>query len=84
MQDNERLFVNITCAKEGVFFDGNFKPVFFDFDSLGDLKENATRICGNNLECLFDIAQTKNLAVGEGTVGFEEESNKIKETLSEY
>ena len=73
--------MNNSCLKENVFFDGNFNPAFFSMDSLGDLRVSAITLCGENLECLFDIAQTRNLAVGKETMGFEEENKKIKETL---
>lgn len=76
--------MNSSCAKENVFFEANFTPAFYDKDSLGNLTAEAERLCGEDLACLFDIAQTRNLDVGKATKGFEEENNQIKEILGKF
>lgn len=69
------------CSKQDVFFDEHFVPAFFNMSALGDLLENATAICGDNKACLYDIAQTRNLALGKSTQMFEEEAKKEEEEL---
>ena len=69
------------CSKQDVFFDGNFTPAFFDIADLGNLTDEALKICGDNKQCLYDIAQTRDLSIGKSTRSFEDESKKLDEEL---
>ena len=79
--DEERLFMNSTCAKQNVFYDPEFVPAFFNPADLGALNASAVEICGDDKQCLYDIAQSKNLALGLSTRSFEAESEKEDEAF---
>ena len=70
VKEGEELYVNLTNDEQ---FDcpANFKPVFLD-EALGSLNETAKAqaesICGNDINCLFDIAATGNTAIGAETL----------------
>ena len=51
------------------FFNPNHIPPFLD-ETLLSLMENSTLtdICGDNVECLFDFAQTGDIEVGMATI----------------
>ena len=60
----------------------DFAPVFFE-EALASLDANLTieakRVCGDDVTCLFDIAATKNLAIGQATLS---ESTQIQNEIS--
>ena len=62
----------------------NFAPVFLDEalatlnDSISLLQE-AQMVCGNDIACLFDIAATGNVALGQSTLS---ESNEIQNDIA--
>ena len=46
-------------------------PVFFDeaLDAMDPaLREEAEAVCNNDVTCLFDVAATNNLAIGQETL----------------
>ena len=53
----------------------NHMPPFLD-EILSNLTENSTliNVCGNNIECLFDFAQTGDVEVGMAAMAFENET----------
>ena len=56
--------VNFKCPE-------SFVPIFLDqalqFEN-STLEEEARSVCGNDVNCLFDIAATGNTAIGQSTV----------------
>lgn len=76
---DERLFVSSNCTLQSVFFDANFIPSFFNLSSVSlDTK----RLCGDNRECLFDVAATGNKELGKESAGFEEENQNLVNELA--
>ena len=41
------------------------------------------RLCGDNRECLFDVAATGNKELGKESAGFEEENQNLVNELGE-
>lgn len=52
----------------------------FNFEDE-ELEEKAKVICKNNNQCLFDIATTGQLSIGDMTVEFEEQVNQYQELI---
>ena len=57
------------------FSDPSHMPPFLD-EILSSLTQNSTltAVCGSNIECLFDFAQTGDLEVGMAAMEFENET----------
>ena len=72
---NESIFTYE--AGEGVerFSDSNHAPPFLD-EMMSNLMGNSTltAVCGTNVECLFDFAQTGNLKVAIAAMAVENET----------
>ena len=69
---NKTLFTYRSGESYDNFLDLGFTPVFLDetnsLFSDDTLKQQARDICGENEECLFDIAVTGKTSVGEATL----------------
>ena len=63
-----------------------FNPSFGISDLEGNpaLKANATAVCEGDYSCLYDIAQTDDLALGLATHEIRQRNQKIKQELSKY
>ena len=64
------------------FYDPNYMPAFAPTFNDSSLEEEAISICGDSLFCLFDIAATKNLVIGE-TTAFDNEEYEIVVNMSQ-
>ena len=79
----EELYRNLT-DDDNFMCPHNFAPVFPDealaspYDN-SSLKQEAEMICGDDIACLFDIAATGNVAVGQATMS---ESNEIRNDIA--
>ena len=66
------MFTYRTGESYDSFLDLGFTPVFLDetnsLFSNNTLEQQARDICGENEECLFDIAVTGKTSVGEATL----------------
>ncbi len=60
------------------FYDPHFVPVYKPTFSSPSLQEQAASICGNDVECLFDMAATGREDIGIVSIDVEQE---IKELL---
>ena len=81
MQEGKELYRNLT-DDDNFKCPQNFAPVFFQeaLDSLDPaLRAQAEMVCGNDLTCLFDIAATGNVALGESTLS---ESTEIQNDIT--
>ena len=68
------------------FRDVDFTPVFLDettsLFSNSSFEQEARAVCGENVECLFDIAVTGKTSVGEATLeSFNELQEKTNNSL---
>ena len=80
--EDEKLYRNIDDDDDKYRCPDDFAPVFFQeaLDSLSpQLKSDAQDVCGNDLSCLFDIAATKNIAIGQSTLS---ESTQIQKEIA--
>ena len=79
-------------AEDSLFFDSlrqkrqtppsdEFVPVFF---SQLNITEEHRTICGDNQQCLFDIAASGDITLANTTLEHEEEYNKTVEIISMY
>ena len=71
VQENEALYRNIDDDEETFRCPVGYIPVFAD-EALTSLNETTLRaaeaVCGNDVTCLFDVAATGNLAIGQSTL----------------
>ena len=71
MPDEEKIYENVNDDDPSFSCPDGFVPVFVD-EALASMDANlsaeATRICGNDPTCIFDIAATKQPAIGESTL----------------
>ena len=71
VQENETLYRNIDDDEESFRCPVGYIPVFAE-EALASLNETTLRaaeaVCGNDVTCLFDIAATGNLAIGQSTL----------------
>lgn len=64
----ESLFTYITGQSPSTFNQTSFTPVF-DIDDLPyEITNETTAICGDNIQCLFDIGATGDVAIGMATL----------------
>ena len=72
VDSSKTLFTYRTGESYDNFLDPGFTPVFLDetnsLFSDNTLEQQARDICGENEECLFDIAVTGKTSVGESTL----------------
>jgi hypothetical protein len=82
VKENEKLYRNIDDEDEKYKCPDNFAPVFFE-EALAsmdpELRLEAENVCGDDITCLFDIAATKQLSVGQSTLA---ESTEIKNDIA--
>jgi hypothetical protein len=82
VKENEKLYRNIDDEDEKYKCPDNFAPVFFE-EALAsmdpELRLEAENVCGDDITCLFDIAATKQLSVGQSTLA---ESTEIKNEIA--
>ena len=52
------------------FYDPNFTPIFRPVFSSSALEAQANATCGNDIQCLFDVAATGRLEIGEVSMEF--------------
>ena len=79
---NESIFTYEMGEGVDIFSDPNHVPAFLD-EILSDLMGNSTLtdVCGNNVECLFDFAQTGEVEVGMAAIAVENETaTEMQET----
>ena len=71
VQENEALYRNIDDDEEIFRCPVGYIPVFAD-EALASLNQTTLReaeaVCGNDVTCLFDVAATGNLAIGQSTL----------------
>ena len=67
---NESIFTYGSGESVDTFSDPNHAPPFLD-EMLSNLMGNSTltAVCGTNVECLFDFAQTGDMEVGMAANG---------------
>ena len=72
---NESIFAYDIGEGMETFSDTNHAPPFLD-EILSNLLDNSTltAVCGDNVECLFDFAQTENLKVAMAAMTVENET----------
>ena len=72
VEKNKTLFTYHVGESYDTFLDLSFTPAFLDetasLFSSSTLEQEARNICGENAECLFDIAVTGKASVGEATL----------------
>ena len=72
VERSKTLFTYRSGKSYDSYRDVNFKPVFLDdtssLFSSSTLEQEARDICGQNEECLFDIAVTGKTRIGEATL----------------
>jgi hypothetical protein len=86
VERNKTLFTYRNGEDYDSFRDLDFTPVFLDDTSSlfsnSTLEQEAKNICGENEECLFDIAMTGKTSIGEATLELvnelEEKTNNSK------
>ncbi|RDD39383.1 Mucin-like protein [Trichoplax sp. H2] len=61
----------------------NYQPMFVNNITFSSesLQSNATRVCGTNLACLFDVAATNSITVGAQTKSTDDQLNKERTEL---
>ena len=57
------------------YFTPDFRPVF----SSPALEQQANATCGGDVQCLFDIAATGNVEIGEVSVEIERENEELEQ-----
>ena len=73
INEAESIFQYMPGESVSTFSDPNHVPPFLDEISQNlEANETLTNVCGNNMECLFDFAQTGNEGVGMATMAFME------------
>ena len=72
---SESIFTYEMSESVGTFSDPNHVPPFLD-EIQSDLMSNSTLrdVCGDNIECLFDYAQTGDVEVGMAAMAVENET----------
>jgi deleted-in-malignant-brain-tumors protein 1 len=76
---DDSLFTYDVLGSWNTFFKPEYKPIFEVSFNDSTLEEKALEICGDNKLCLFDVAATGDLSIGDLT----KEVEKEQETLSE-
>ena len=71
---DESIFTYASGQNVDTFSDPNHEPPFLD-EIRANLEGNNTlfQVCGDNLQCLFDVGQTGDENVGMDTLQFEEQ-----------
>ena len=75
----ESLFVNPARQKRQTTPEDDFVPIFFEDLNITDAHR---MICGDNQQCLFDLALSGNMALALNTLNHQKETNETKEILS--
>ena len=75
----ESLFVNPRRRKRQTTPEDDFVPIYFEDLDITDAHR---MICGDNLQCLFDLAVTGNETIAMNTLEHDEEGNETIEALS--
>ena len=75
--DDGSIFTYGLNENVAAFSNPDHVPPFLD-EIISNLERNSTltEMCGNNLQCLFDLDQTGDVNVGMDTLQFEEETMK--------
>jgi hypothetical protein len=67
-KQNDSLFLYPNGKSHSSYFKPEFVPVFFDFNNLtfedADFEKQARRVCGKNVQCLFDVKITGKTRIG--------------------
>ena len=65
------------------FMDLNYVPMFIDNITWTNdsFRQQAESVCGNNTNCLFDVAVTVDTSFGASTKQLEEDNNEINNKL---
>lgn len=79
--DDDKMFVNETCSKQPVYFDGKFRPTFLSDYNRSAIDPNITTKCQNNEQCILDILLTGNEALGLGTLDFEKKNDEKRAAM---
>ncbi|XP_055346501.1 uncharacterized protein LOC129593987 [Paramacrobiotus metropolitanus] len=73
----ETLFIYESPETYDTINDPNFRPVFDVTQTMNEtFKQKVKEICGNNTECLFDVAATGNIRLGQATLKFAKDVEK--------
>ena len=83
---NESLFTYIVGQSASTFDNPSFTPVFDATDLPFANMPGVAEVCGDSLECLFDVGATGNLDVGRAAVDVHNTYNETVEVSqpSEY
>ena len=71
VKDEEKIYEDINDDRVEYICPSGFEPIFFDqalAEMSPELREQAENVCGNDVTCLFDIAATNDVAVGQSTL----------------
>ena len=79
--EDQKIYQNVNDDDEHYKCPDNFAPIFTD-DALKSIDPailvEAERVCGNDNNCLFDIAATNEITIGESTLF---ESKEVKNEI---
>ena len=64
MSSNESLFCYKDSENFSTFYDPEFVPSFFPSFDDPELERQANATCGDNFACIFDVAATGRLELG--------------------
>ena len=73
----ESLFTYQPGETWTTFYDPYFVPIYRPVFSDNTLEQQATAVCGTDLECLFDMAATGRMDIGQVSVEIEQEIEEI-------
>ena len=76
---SKSLFTYGPHENTSTFTDVNYVPMFIDNITWtsDSLRQEAQRTCGNNSNCLFDVAMTVNASFGASTKQLEQSNNQV-------
>jgi deleted-in-malignant-brain-tumors protein 1 len=75
----ESLFTYSELGSWNTYYKPAFQPLFEAEFNNTELEMKAIEICGDNKLCLFDIAATGDLSIGEETLTTEQELETLTE-----
>ncbi|XP_070545876.1 mucin-like protein isoform X2 [Ptychodera flava] len=89
IEEAESLFTYGNGTNYTHYRNDDFQPLFFGsidemFEGIEDMKNASVDLCGENMACLFDIAATGNITMGEVTALAETTYNSEKEIRGNY
>lgn len=80
---SQSLFTYRTQESPATFMDLDYVPMFIDNITWTNdsFRQRAESVCGNNTNCLFDVAVTVDTSFGASTKQLEEDNNQINNKL---